>query len=147
MSVVPVNVIKMFFGSRMRTVFNSKLIIINYYLLLATLLLSFSCCCGPGRGRGVDVGSTFVVNLTRTYTILPKLSHSNDAVTANLLLNSGGTGLTRFSFLVIVPPVLNRTLLSKVGVVGNRTITKSVPALSLIMNFLTTFISNYLTYG
>lgn len=146
-SVVPVNVIKIFFGSRIRTVFNSKLLVINYVLLLATTLLSFSCCTGPHRGRGVSVGSTFVVNLTRTYTMLPKLSHSNDAVTANLLLKSGGTGLTRFSFLVIVPPVLKRTLLSNVGVVGNRTVTNSVPALSLVMNFVTTFISNYLTYG
>lgn len=131
----------------MRRVFNSKLLVINYVLLLATTLLAFSCCCGPHRGRGVSVGSTLVVNVTRTYTMVPKLSHSNSAVTAKLLLKSGGTGLTRFSFLVIVPPVLNRTLLSNVGVVGKRSMIKSVPTLSLVMNFVTTFVTNYLTYG
>lgn len=148
MSVVPVNVINIFFGSCIRRVFNSNLLVMNYVLLLATLLLTFSCCTGPHLGRGVDVGSTFVVNLTRTYTIVPKLSHSNAAVTANLLLKSGGTGLTRFSFLVIVPPVLNRTLLSNVGVMGKTTTNaSSVSMLSLVMNFLTTFVSNYMTYG
>lgn len=146
-SVVPVNVMNMFFGSAIRSVFKSKLLVINYVLLLATTLLTFSCCTGPHRGRDVSVGSTFVVNLTRTYTIVPKLSHSKAAVTANLLLKGGGTGLTRFSFLVIVPPVLNRTLLSIVGTMGNRTMTNSVPTLSLIIKFVTTFMSKYVTYG
>ncbi len=149
MSVVPMNVMKIFFGSCMRVVFNDKLLVINVYLLLATILLAFSCCTHPHRGRGVSLPSTFVVNLSRTYTILPKLSHSNAAVTAKLVLKGSGTGLTRFSFLVIVPPVLKRTLLSVVGNISRKTrvISTNVNLLPLAINFLTTFVSNYITYG
>ncbi len=146
-TVVPVLVINLFFGSCIRSVFTTNAQLMSVVLLIATMLLLFTRCTGPHVHRAVSPLRTLVVNVDRSVTMLPKLSHSNAAVTAKLVLNGGGRTITRFSFLVIVPPVLNRTLLGMVSVVGSPSAVTGVKVLPLAMTFMTTLMSNYVTYG
>ena len=141
LSMIPVFIVGMFFKDSVESLFGSGLLVVGCALLLTALLLFLSetlTARRSGEGQKVSWKSALWMGLAQAVAVIPGLSRSGSTIAAGLLSGVSKQEVTRFSFLMVLIPILGEAFLD---VVGGDYAASSVGMLQLVLGFIAAFVS------
>ena len=146
-SMIPVFVVGVFFKDQVESLFGS-IYVVGYALIVTALLLFFSDFASrPGRKsifpantyrNGISYWQAFAVGLGQSFAVVPGLSRSGTTISTGLICGVKREVMAQFSFLMVLVPILGETFLE---IVGGEFGASSVGAMSLVLGFVSAFLS------
>ena len=145
-SMIPVFIVGMFFKDKVEAIFGSGLLVVGLALIVTATLLFLSETLKSRRAalpEGEDSGkvtwkSALWMGLAQAVAVIPGLSRSGSTIATGLLCGVSRKEVARFSFLMVLVPILGEAFLD---VVGGGFSESSVGTLPLILGFLAAFVS------
>ena len=142
-SMIPVAIIGFFFKDYVEGIFGSGLLIVGICLLVTAALLTFAYYARPRVKQDISFRDAFIIGLAQACAVLPGLSRSGSTIATGILLGNNKENIAKFSFLMVLVPVLGEALLSLVG--GDFAAEETgISALALIVGFVSAFVSGYI---
>ena len=146
-SMIPVFVVGVFFKDSVEALFGS-ITVVGVALVMTALLLFFSDYASrPGRKsifpentyrNGISYWQALAVGVGQAFAVMPGLSRSGTTISTGLICGVKREVMAQFSFLMVLVPILGETFLD---VVGGDFGASSVGALSLVLGFVSAFLS------
>ena len=143
-SMIPVFVVGMFFKEQVESLFGSGLFVVGICLCVTATLLYFSEWLSKRRaGEGHEVGykDAIIIGLAQAVAVLPGLSRSGTTIATGLLCGVKKESVTKFSFLMVLIPILGEAFLELIDVLSGEVVASSIGMLSLFVGFVAAFVS------
>ena len=141
LSMIPVFIVGMFFKDYVESIFGSGLLVVGIALIVTALLLFLSETLTARRGSEggkVTWKSALWMGLAQAVAVIPGLSRSGSTIATGLLCGVKKEEVTRFSFLMVLVPILGEAFLD---VVGGDFGQSTVGTLPLALGFVAAFLS------
>ncbi len=138
-SAVPVGIVGVFFKDRIETLFEGNLLVVGSMLLVTAILLALTRVVKPKNTKPVGYFDSVVIGLAQAVAVMPGLSRSGATISTGLLLGKDRDEVARFSFLMVIIPVLGAAFLDIIKGDISNTITAPVVA-----GFVAAFVSGFL---
>jgi undecaprenyl-diphosphatase len=137
-SMVPAGFVFVFLKDQAESLFNGNLVLVGTMLLLTGVLLLITRFVKAGE-RPVKGFDAFIIGIAQAIAILPGLSRSGATITTGLFLGNKREEVTRFSFLMVLIPVIGDNILSLLsGEIGSQ---GSIPPAAFIAGFIAAFLA------
>lgn len=136
-SMIPIAFVGLMFGDRIESLFTSNLLLVGCMLLVTAALLAFSHYVKP-RSLPVTPQSAFIIGIAQAVAVIPGLSRSGATISTGLLLGVKREETAKFSFLMVLIPIIGMNLLELFKGGG---ITETMDSSLLLAGFLTAFIT------
>jgi undecaprenyl-diphosphatase len=146
-SMIPVFVVGMFFKEQVEGLFGSGLLVVGICLCVTAVLLYFSEWLSKRRaGIGHEVGykDAIIIGLAQAVAVLPGLSRSGTTIATGLLCGVKKESVTKFSFLMVLIPILGEAFLELLDILSGEVATTSIGILPLLVGFVAAFVSGCL---
>lgn len=145
-SMIPVFVVGMFFKEQVENIFGSGLLLVGICLCVTAVLLYFSEWLSKHRADSeheVGYKDAIIIGLAQAIAVLPGLSRSGTTIATGLLCGVKKESVTKFSFLMVLIPILGEAFLELLDILGGE-VTGSLGFVPMITGFLAAFISGCL---
>ncbi len=141
-SMVPIAITGLFFKDHVEAVFNSGsiLLIVGLMLLVTGGLLMIAYFRKSGN-KEIGFKEAFIIGIAQTIAVMPGISRSGATIATGLLLGNRKNEIARFSFLMVLVPILGENLLSIVKSSTTTGVTDSVGFIPLLAGFVAAFIA------
>ena len=146
-SMIPVFVVGMFFKEQVEGLFGSGLLVVGICLCVTAVLLYFSEWLSKRRaGIGHEVGykDAIIIGLAQAVAVLPGLSRSGTTIATGLLCGVKKESVTKFSFLMVLIPILGEAFLELLDVLSGEVVAGSLGIMPLLVGFFAAFLSGCL---
>ncbi len=137
-SMIPVAIIGLFFKEEVESFFTGNLVLVGFMLLVTASMLLFTHF-KKTNTRHVGFLDSFFIGIAQAVAVLPGISRSGSTISTGLLLGNVRADVARFSFLMVLIPIIGANLKDMMG--GGMTNNGQVGAMSLLVGFLAAFIS------
>ena len=111
LSMIPVGIVGVLFKKNVEALFGSGLLLIGVMLFLTAVLLAFSYYFRPRQKEEISFKDACLIGLAQACAVLPGLSRSGSTIAAGLLLGNQKEAVAKFSFLMVIIPVLGEAVL------------------------------------
>lgn len=138
-SALPVAVVGVLFKDQVEALFSGNIHRVAWALMITAFLLLIASIV-KGQGRKISWLDAFVVGIAQAFAVIPGISRSGATIATGLMLGNEKKEITRFSFLMVVIPVIGANLLE---IVNGDFSSSSVGTPALIIGFVTAFVSGY----
>ena len=145
-SMLPIAIVGIFFKDHVEEVFNSQnvLLLVGLMLLVTATLLAFSYYKKAGQ-RDISFKDALVIGIAQTFAVLPGISRSGATIATGLLLGNKRTEVARFSFLMVLIPILGENMLTILQNDFSQTPAEgAIAPLAMLAGFVAAFISGLL---
>lgn len=139
-SMIPILIVGLFFKTQVKEIFGEGVILVGCMLLVTAILLSLTHFVKFKQLKEISYLHAFIIGLSQAIAVLPGLSRSGTTISTGLLLGNKKDEIARFSFLMVLVPILGETFLNIVGGDFSPKVS-GIPASSMITGFLAAFIS------
>lgn len=109
-SMIPVGIVGVLWEKQIEALFEKQVLLVGAMLIITGLLLYFSTRAKETEGR-VSFPKAIIIGLAQAIAILPGISRSGSTIGTSLLLGVSREEAARFSFLMVLPPILGAMLL------------------------------------
>ena len=109
-SMLPILVVGLFFKDFVESFFNQNLLLVGFMLLLTGFLLLLTKFVNA-KAKELTYGSAFLIGISQAIAVLPGISRSGSTIATGLLLGIDKAKMAKFSFLMVIPPILGAMLL------------------------------------
>ena len=140
-SAIPVAILGLFFAEEIEQFFTGNLLLVGSMLLITASLLSFAHFAKTGHGK-ITWGRSIVIGLAQALAVMPGISRSGATIATGLLLKTRKDEVARFSFLMVLIPILGAAFLDIVG--GDFSDNSVIAAGPLFIGFIAAFVSGLL---
>lgn len=152
LSCIPVGIVGVFFKEYVEGFFGDGLKVVGVCLLITALLLAFahySDRLASSRMKKASAGhditwlDAFVIGCAQALAVLPGLSRSGTTIATGILLGDRRTEIARFSFLMVIIPILGEALLDTKDMIEAASTGTSQAEISwsvLLIGFVTAFV-------
>lgn len=140
-SMIPVGIIGVGFEDEIEALFNGDLLLVGAMLWVTGGLLYFTVRAGQPEGK-ITFKRAILIGFAQSIAILPGISRSGATISTALLAGVSRAEAARFSFLMVLPPILGATLLEVKDYIEVPTSTFSPAA--LVVGFIAAFLSGLL---
>jgi len=93
------------------------------------------------RNNPITYGGAFIMGIAQALAVLPGLSRSGSTISTGLMLGNSKNELARFSFLMVIIPIIGANF---VQVVTSDSTAIDLVIVPLIIAFIAAFVSGYL---
>lgn len=142
-SMVPVAVIGILFEDEISALFAGNMVLVGSALIFTSLLLFFTYFKKNTSGD-VSYLSALIIGLAQAVAILPGVSRSGSTIATALLLGVDKVKATRFSFLMVLIPILGASLLKAKDYFEAPEVAGDISSISLLVGFFAAFLSGFL---
>lgn len=111
-SMIPVAIVGLFFKDYVEKLFGSGLLLVGCMLLVTAALLAFSYYAKPRPKEEISFKDAFIIGIAQACAVLPGLSRSGSTIATGLLLGDKKEQVAKFSFLMVIIPILGESFLS-----------------------------------
>ncbi len=139
-SMVPVAIAGLFFEEQIASLFSGNVILVGSMLMVTGTLLALTYYSKKTVGE-VTFGRAFIIGLSQAVAIIPGISRSGSTIATALLLGVDKEKATRFSFLMVIVPILGAAFLKVLDYVKDPTIAEDIAFSTLLIGFLSAFIA------
>lgn len=143
LSMIPIAVVGLFFKDYVEQIFGSGLTIVGISLLITACLLTFAYFARPGVKKEIPFLDAFIIGISQACAVLPGLSRSGLTIATGILLGNEKESVARFSFLMVLVPVLGEAFLNLMDD-GFSLAEGGISLTALSVGFLSAFVSGYL---
>lgn len=146
LSCIPVAIVGLFFKDTIEGFFGGNLSTVGICLLVTAALLTFAWFTRgrfigtTPRGRDITWADAFIIGCSQAVAVLPGLSRSGTTIATGIIIGDNRDKVARFSFLMVIIPILGEALLDLVKLAAGNAPSSSVGFLPLCVGFLTAFI-------
>lgn len=136
-SMIPVGIVGIFFESQVESffdgqvVFVASMLMITGFLLLATNFLKAKNATGE-----LSYTKSIIIGLAQAFAVLPGISRSGATIATGLILGIDKEKATRFSFLMVIPPILGATFLKVKDLIEQPTLATDISNGALAAGFI-----------
>ncbi len=109
-SMVPILLVGLFFRDTIEELFTSNLLLVGCMLLVTALLLTLTHYAKPREGK-ITTGRALVIGIAQAAAVIPGLSRSGATISTGLLLGTKRSEVSKFSFLMVLIPIIGMNLL------------------------------------
>lgn len=113
-SLIPIAIVGFFFKDQIESLFTSNLLLVGSMLLLTACLLTFASYAKPRSGK-VTPTKALIIGIAQACASLPGLSRSGATISTGLLLGIDRKEISKFSFLMVLIPIIGMNLLEIIG--------------------------------
>jgi undecaprenyl-diphosphatase len=138
-SMIPVMIIGLLLKDPIESLFNGNLLFIGLMLLITSGLLAASHFIKK-RERSIGFKDAFIIGVAQAIAVIPGISRSGSTIATGLMIGNKKDEIARFSFLMVLVPVIGANLLEIIS--GDVNLDSSELSIALI-GFVTAFISGY----
>ena len=142
-SMIPVGVVGVLFEDQIEAFFGGQVVLVGSMLCLTALLLSVTYYSKQNEGDVTFVKS-FIIGIAQTIAILPGISRSGATISTALLLGIDKAKAAKFSFLMVLPPILGAMLLKTKSVIESPEVLQNLSVMNLAVGFVAAFCSGLL---
>lgn len=145
-SMIPIGIVGLCFKEQVESIFGGGLLVVGCCLLLTAALLAFTHFARPRQREQISPLHAFVIGLAQAVAVLPGLSRSGSTIATGLLLGNRKEQMAKFSFLMVIPPILGEALLDALKIVkaGGAEALGGLSASALVAGFAAAFVSGSL---
>jgi len=140
-SMIPVGIVGVFFQDEIEQFFTGNMLLVGAMLLVTGVLLTFSHFAKAGD-RDVTPQRAFLIGLAQAVAILPGISRSGATISAALLLGVDRAKAARFSFLMVIIPIMGAALLKLIDYFKEPA-ASAISFSSLLVGFVSAFVFGY----
>jgi undecaprenyl-diphosphatase len=137
-SAIPVAIVGALFEDKIDTLFSGSLIFIGAMLIITATLLATANFMKRGN-RPIGFIDAIVIGIAPMIAIIPGISRSGSTIATGMILGNDKSNLAKFSFLMVIIPILGANFLKIVS--GDIVAQTDISSTALIAGFLTAFIS------
>lgn len=109
-SMIPVGIAGVFFKEQIEGLFTGNILLVGSMLIVTGALLTFTYIKTPGD-KFVNFPRAFAIGIAQMLAIIPGISRSGATISAGLILGVEKDRATRFSFLMVILPILGASVL------------------------------------
>lgn len=152
-SCIPVGIVGVFFKDSIEGFFGQNLTVVGICLLCTAALLAFAyysrtrelirargAAASAEMGRPISYFDAFVIGCAQAVAVLPGLSRSGSTIATGIILGNRRDQVARFSFLMVIIPILGQALLDVVGGIKDGGFDSAVGLLPMAVGFVTSFV-------
>ncbi|MEO1450134.1 MAG: undecaprenyl-diphosphate phosphatase, partial [Bacteroidota bacterium] len=148
LSMIPVGVVGILLEDQINALFDGQVLLVGVMLLLTGGLLFFSSRAGATDGP-LTFGKAIIIGIAQAIAILPGISRSGSTISMALILGVDRAQAARFSFLMVLPPILAATVLKLKEYVETSGTTEAagpdaIPTIVLVAGFISAFVAGLL---
>lgn len=139
LSMIPVGFVGLLLKGPVERMFNGNLVFVGFMLLLTALILAAAHFMKKGERR-IGYKDALIIGFAQAIAVIPGISRSGSTIATGLLIGIKKDEVARFSFLMVLIPVLGANLLEILtGDAG----TTSVGFGPVLAGFITAFVAGY----
>lgn len=135
-SAVPVIFVGLFLEENVESFFTGNLILVGAMLLITATLLSFTYF-AKSRDKNISFLDAFIIGIAQALAVMPGISRSGATIATALLLKNKREEAARFSFLMVLLPILGKAGLD---IVRGDMVDETIRIFPLIVGFIAAFI-------
>ena len=139
-SMIPVFIVGMFFKDYVEQIFGSGLLVVGICLLVTACLLAFAQYAKPRQKENISWWDSFVIGVAQACAVLPGLSRSGTTIATGILLGNKKEEVARFSFLMVLVPILGEAFLSLLDIWKGEVVSSLSP-LVMVVGFMAAFLT------
>ena len=141
-SMIPVLIVGVLFKDEVESLFSGNLRLVGVALLVTAALLISTQLVKAGNKK-IPIPDALLMGIAQAIAVIPGISRSGATISTGLLLKNDRSEVARFSFLMVLIPIIGAALLDILSLSsssGEPTISTG----SLIIGFLAAYISGYM---
>ena len=138
-SMIPIMIVGFFFKDQVKELFGEGVLLVGCMLLITATLLTLTHFVKFKQQKELSYLDAFIIGISQAIAVLPGLSRSGTTISTGLLLGNKREDVARFSFLMVLVPILGETLLSVLGGEFSPKVS-GIPLSSMIVGFMAAFI-------
>jgi len=137
-SIIPVGVVGVLFEDQIEALFGGRILLVGSMLLFTGLLLFFTYFKKNNTGE-ISYLKALLIGLAQAVAIMPGISRSGTTIAVALFLGVDKVKATRFSFLMVLVPIIGAMLLKVKDLIEDPTLASDISQLALFTGFLAAF--------
>lgn len=141
-SMIPVGIVGILYEDVITSLFIGNMLLVGCMLLVTSALLFFSHF-KKVNDKPVSWIDALVIGVAQSVAILPGISRSGATIATALLLGVERAKAARFSFLMVLIPILGASLLKIIDYYKAPEQFEGLPASAMIIGFIAAFIAGY----
>ncbi len=141
-SMAPVMIVGLLWEDEIEIFFGGQILFVGGMLLVTATVLFLTNYSQEKKGQEVNFWQAFIIGMAQTIAILPGISRSGATIGTALLLGVDKSKATRFSFLMVLLPILGATLI-KIKDIGDQGISGNTELFPMVVGFIAAFVSGY----
>lgn len=138
-SAVPVAIVGLFFRDKVESVFTENLTLIGICLIVTATLLSFAHFKKSAKNSQIGFKHSFIIGIAQMVAVLPGISRSGATIATGLLLGNERKEVARFSFLMVLIPILGAVFIDLIK--GDWNDEMKIGLLPIVTGFVAAFLS------
>jgi len=142
-SMIPVLIVGLFFKNEVKNIFGEGVVLVGWMLLVTAILLTLTYFAKFRQQKEISYLDAFIIGVSQAIAVLPGLSRSGATISTGLLLGNKRADIARFSFLMVLVPILGETFLSVLGGDFSPKVS-GITTSAMVAGFLAAFISGLL---
>jgi len=139
LSMVPVGIAGILLKDPIEKLFNGNLVFIGLMLLVTSIVLAAAHFIKKGE-RSIGFKDAFIIGIAQAIAVIPGISRSGSTIATGLMIGNKKDEIARFSFLMVLLPVLGANLLEILS--GDASMNSAGFGI-IIIGFVTAFVSGY----
>lgn len=141
-SMLPVLVVGLFFEEKIEGFFGGDIRFVGIMLFVTAGFLSLTYFIKKEGKKRVPLPDAFIMGIAQALAVLPGISRSGATISAGVLLGNKRADVARFSFLMVLIPIIGANILALKDVGGLNGLSESLWI--LIAGFIAAFVSGLL---
>ncbi|MEF8811018.1 MAG: undecaprenyl-diphosphate phosphatase [Bacteroidales bacterium] len=137
-SMIPVVIIGLWFEEEVEQFFTGNMVFVGFMLLITATLLIFSYYF-RSKTKNISFLHAFIIGIAQSLAVLPGISRSGATISTGLMLGSKREEVTRFSFLMVLLPIIGANIKDLMD--QDLSATGDISFLPLILGFIAAFVS------
>lgn len=140
-SAIPVLVLGLFFKEEIEQLFTGNLVLVGSMLIFTSLLLGLTHFAKKTDGE-ITFLKTLIIGIAQALAVVPGISRSGATIATGLLLQTNKNEIAKFSFLMVLIPILGAAFLDLAS--GEITSNETIGLIPLLIGFTAAFFSGLL---
>jgi undecaprenyl-diphosphatase len=140
-SIIPVGILGVFFKEDIEKFFTGNIRFVGGMLVITSLILTLSYFAHT-KDKKLNYFDAFIIGFSQAFAVLPGISRSGTTIATGLLLGINKEEVARFSFLMVLIPVIGANL--RDIYIGEFTDETGVGLVPILIGFFTAFFSGLL---
>jgi undecaprenyl-diphosphatase len=141
-SMIPVGIIGFLFMDFIKKMFNGNVAFVGYMLIITAVLLALAHFISINRkGRNIGYLDALIIGIAQAIAVIPGISRSGSTIATGLLIGNRKDEIARFSFLMVLVPVIGGNLVEVISTDANMN-TGGFGV--IVIGFAVAFVSGYL---
>ncbi|MBS0009954.1 MAG: undecaprenyl-diphosphate phosphatase [Bacteroidales bacterium] len=140
-SLIPVLIVGLFFKDQVEALFNGNIIFVGVMLMITAAMLIGTYFL-KDRKKEIGYADAFIIGIAQALAVIPGISRSGATISTGIILGNRRDNLAKFSFLMVLIPVIGINLLDLVK--GEFTSSDSIAFSTLAAGFVAAFVTGFL---